>query len=175
MTVEIYAVTIPKWGIEMQEGTVNRWHVDVEQKISKGDDLIDIETDKIVNTMEAPVGGVLRRCLVLNGETLQVGALIGVIASADVDSADIDAFIACFEPAGTGIANDDGVSTEDMAQVGTLRTGVQQLRDRGFGKRHTRSSSIEPHKKVNCPKANGIQATDSTFLFVDRHQYGCST
>ena len=117
MTVEIYAVTIPKWGIEMQEGTVSLWHVEVEQKISKGDDLIDIETDKIVNTMEAPVGGVLRRCLVLEGETLQVGALIGVIAAADVDSTDIDAFIACFEPAGTGIANDDGVSAEEMAQV----------------------------------------------------------
>ena len=116
MTVDICAVTIPKWGIEMQEGTVAYWHVAAEQKISKGDDLIDIETDKIVNTMEAPVGGVLRRCLVVEGETLQVGALVGVIAPADIDDTAIDAFIKGFEPAGTSAAQGDRVSAVVTAQ-----------------------------------------------------------
>ena len=116
MTIDICAVTIPKWGIEMQEGIVAYWHVAAEQEISKGDDLIDIETDKIVNTMEAPVGGVLRRCLVTEGETLQVGALIGVIAPADIDDTAIDAFIKDFEPAGTSIAQGGRVSAVVTAQ-----------------------------------------------------------
>jgi pyruvate dehydrogenase E2 component (dihydrolipoamide acetyltransferase) len=61
MTDGIYPITMPKWGIEMREGTVVSWHVEEGKGIDKGDELIDIETDKIVNTMEAPASGVLRR------------------------------------------------------------------------------------------------------------------
>ena len=128
MTVEIYAVTIPKWGIEMQEGTVAHWHAAAGQEISKGDDLIDIETDKIVNTMEAPVGGVLRRCLVRESETLQVGALLGVIAAADVDDSAIDAFIERFEPAGASVAQDDADSTAETAQAESSSPGSEAAR-----------------------------------------------
>jgi len=95
----IYPVTVPKWGIEMQEGTVVQWHVTEGAEITRGDELIDIETDKIVNTMEAPSSGVLHRCLVNEGETLKVGSLLGVIAPTGVDENAIDQFIQNFKPA----------------------------------------------------------------------------
>ena len=81
MADSLYPITVPKWGIEMQEGTITGWQVDVGASVSKGDELIDIETDKIVNTMEAPVDGVVCRQLVEEGETLKVGELLGVIAT----------------------------------------------------------------------------------------------
>ena len=67
-------ITIPKWGIEMERGTIAEWRVAPGATVTKGDELVDIETDKIVNTMEAPSSGVLCRRLVAKGETLQVGA-----------------------------------------------------------------------------------------------------
>ena len=67
MTDGIYPVTVPKWGIEMQEGTITGWHVEEGAELTRGDELIDVETDKIVNTMEAPSSGVLRRCLAKKG------------------------------------------------------------------------------------------------------------
>lgn len=107
MTDGIYPVTVPKWGIEMQEGTVVGWHVAEGAELTRGDELIDVETDKIVNTMEAPSSGVLRRCLVEKGETLKVGSLLGVIAPAGLEDSAIDEFIAEFKPADASFSQDD--------------------------------------------------------------------
>ena len=103
----IYPVTVPKWGIEMQEGTIAGWHVEEGKELSRGDELIDVETDKIVNTLEAPSSGVLRRCLAEKGETLKVGALLGVIAPSDLDDSAINEFIAGFKPADVALIPDD--------------------------------------------------------------------
>ncbi len=103
----LYPVTVPKWGIEMQEGTITGWQVASGSAVEKGDELIDIETDKIVNTMEAPVDGVLCRQIAEEGDTLKVGELLGVIATADATDADIDAFIEGFVPADASFGIDD--------------------------------------------------------------------
>lgn len=95
----IIAVTMPKWGIEMTEGTVNGWTAAIGQSVGKGDPLLDVETEKIVNTVEAPAAGVLRRQLAQGGDVRPVGALIGVLAEAAATEADIDAFIANFRAA----------------------------------------------------------------------------
>lgn len=92
----IYAIAVPKWGIEMVEGTVNVWNKAVGDTVSKGDEVLEMESDKIVNVWESPVDGVLRRVLADEGDAHPVGALLGVIASADIDDAAIDAFIAEF-------------------------------------------------------------------------------
>jgi len=87
---------MPKWGIEMQEGTVTAWHFAPGQPVHKGDALLEVETDKIVNSVEAPVSGVLRRILGAPGEVRAVGALIGVFADAEVPESEVDRFIGSF-------------------------------------------------------------------------------
>ena len=62
----------------------------------KGDALLEVETDKIVNSVEAPVSGVLRRILGAPGEVRAVGALIGVFADAEVPESEVDRFIGSF-------------------------------------------------------------------------------
>jgi pyruvate dehydrogenase E2 component (dihydrolipoamide acetyltransferase) len=90
---------MPKWGIEMQEGTVTSWHAVIGQQVKKATPLLDVETDKIVNTVESPVDGTLRRVVADSGDTLAVGALLAVYADAAVSDTEIDAFIAAFKPA----------------------------------------------------------------------------
>ena len=94
MTNEIKPINMPKWGMEMSEGDINVWYFAVGDQVNAGDDLVDIETSKIINTVTATDSGILRAVLGATGETHAVGALLGVIASAETSDADIQAFIA---------------------------------------------------------------------------------
>ena len=94
MSEGLDAVTIPKWGIEMTHGTIVAWHKSVGDAVKAGEEIVDIETDKIVNSFEARSSGTLVRQLAEVGDELPVGHLIGVIASDAVTEDAIDAFIA---------------------------------------------------------------------------------
>src|SRR4051812_14624496 len=74
----IKPITMPKWGLAMEEGVLARWAVDEGAPIAAGQEIMDIETTKIANVFESPVAGVLRRKVVTEGETVPVGGLLGV-------------------------------------------------------------------------------------------------
>lgn len=107
----LHALTVPKWGMSMEEGEITEWRVAVGDKIAVGDELVDIETSKIVNAAESPVAGTLVRIVGEVGQTLQVGMLMGVVATGETDAAAIDAFIAAFVPDASGSALAQGSHT----------------------------------------------------------------
>ncbi len=93
MSNEIKSIQMPKWGMEMSEGEINAWHVEIGAQVNAEDDLVDVETSKIINTVTAAHSGVLRAIVAQTGETHDVGALLGVLASAETSEAEIQAFI----------------------------------------------------------------------------------
>ncbi|MEM9532787.1 MAG: dihydrolipoamide acetyltransferase family protein [Pseudomonadota bacterium] len=97
MSSRIVPLAIPKWGIEMAEGTVNRWLKAEGDAVAKGEELVEIESDKIVNALECPADGVLRRRIADEGESLGVGSLIGVIAGADASDEQVEAFASSYQ------------------------------------------------------------------------------
>ncbi|HWJ05575.1 MAG TPA: dihydrolipoamide acetyltransferase family protein [Steroidobacteraceae bacterium] len=108
MSQRIFPITMPKWGIEMTQGTITAWHAAPGQAVTRGDTLLDVETEKIVNSVEAPVSGTVRRILADVGATENVGALIAVFAAPEVGEAEIDGFIGGFRPADTSFEPDAG-------------------------------------------------------------------
>jgi pyruvate dehydrogenase E2 component (dihydrolipoamide acetyltransferase) len=122
MAAPISAITMPKWGIEMTEGTITGWRVDVGARVERGAEILDVETEKIVNAVEAPAGGVLRRILSGSGDTRAVGALIGVIAEPSVSDADIAGFIDGFVAAVVSFDSDAVTPATAASVVGTSGT-----------------------------------------------------
>ena len=114
---DIYPIAVPKWGIEMVEGTVNLWHKQVGDPVAKGEEIFEMESDKIVNVWESPTDGILRRVLAEEGDTHQVGQLLGVIAPAEVADEVIDTFIAEFNKGHTGTGA--GGATADTPAAST--------------------------------------------------------
>ena len=91
----IKPITMPKWGLSMEEGMLAGWIAEDGATIEVGQEILDIETDKIANGFESPVAGKLRR-VVDAGQTVPVGALLGVASTPDVADAEIDDYVADF-------------------------------------------------------------------------------
>jgi pyruvate dehydrogenase E2 component (dihydrolipoamide acetyltransferase) len=90
----IQRVTMPKWGLSMTTGRITDWLVREGAEVRAGDDLAEIDTDKIVGVLPAPGDGVLRRVLVPVGGDAPVGATIAVLAPAQVSDADLEPVVA---------------------------------------------------------------------------------
>jgi pyruvate dehydrogenase E2 component (dihydrolipoamide acetyltransferase) len=96
MAGSITPIVMPKWGLSMKEGTVMAWLVDEGTVIEVGMPILDVETDKIANAVEAPDPGTLRRKIAQDGDLLPVKALLGVMAQPEVSDAEIDAYVAAY-------------------------------------------------------------------------------
>ena len=117
MSKSLDAVTIPKWGIEMTEGTIIAWHKEEGDTVKAGEEIVDIETDKIVNSFEARSSGTLVRILAEVGEELPVGFLIGVIASEAVTDDAIEAFIVAQSIDEDAVPDEETISALSEVQI----------------------------------------------------------
>ncbi|HEX3189808.1 MAG TPA: acetoin dehydrogenase dihydrolipoyllysine-residue acetyltransferase subunit [Streptosporangiaceae bacterium] len=89
----IVAVTMPKWGLSMQLGKITAWAVAEGDEVQVGDDLADIETEKITGTLEAADAGTVRRIVARAGEDVPVSGTIALIAPAEVGDDALDAAV----------------------------------------------------------------------------------
>jgi pyruvate dehydrogenase E2 component (dihydrolipoamide acetyltransferase) len=174
MTEGLDAVTIPKWGIEMTHGTIVAWHKSVGDAVEAGEEIVDIETDKIVNSFEARSSGTLVRLLAEVGDELPVGRLIGVIASGAVTEDAIDAFVAAQRsdaeapPAGEGISASPDANVARDAGAATARV-APALR------RKLEAAGIDPAQVTGTGPHGRIVKADVDFAIEQGAAGGAST
>ncbi len=69
-------VKLPLMGQTMEEGTIVSCKINAGQKISKGEVLFEVETDKATLEMESPAEGIVKDILVKEGQTVPVGEVL---------------------------------------------------------------------------------------------------
>src|ERR671918_2146667 len=82
-------VVMPKLSPTMEEGQITRWLKKEGDKVSMGEPIAEIDTDKATMEMQALSEGVLSKVLVQEGESAPLGQPIAIIGEPDEDIAEL--------------------------------------------------------------------------------------
>jgi pyruvate/2-oxoglutarate dehydrogenase complex dihydrolipoamide acyltransferase (E2) component len=72
-------VVLPKWGMGIDEGTIVQWLKAEGDEVTQGEPIVEIETAKATQAVEAPTSGRLSKILLAEGATVPVNTEIGLI------------------------------------------------------------------------------------------------
>ena len=120
----IKAITMPKWGLSMKEGLVGNWLVAEGDAVESGTEVVLVETEKIAGGVEVADTGTLRRAVAASGDTLPVGALLGVLAGEEIPDGDVDAFMQQFQES---FVPEEDADEDGGAQTETIPIGERSI------------------------------------------------
>ncbi|NOR80278.1 MAG: 2-oxoglutarate dehydrogenase complex dihydrolipoyllysine-residue succinyltransferase [Methyloprofundus sp.] len=78
MSIEIRVPTLPE---SVADATLISWHKQVGDSIQKDDNLVDLETDKVVLEVPSPESGILSEIIIQDGSTVKSGDLLAIIST----------------------------------------------------------------------------------------------
>jgi pyruvate dehydrogenase E2 component (dihydrolipoamide acetyltransferase) len=124
-------VVMPQMGESITEGTVSKWLKAVGDKVEKDEPLLEISTDKVDAEVPSPAAGVLLEIKTGEGETVEVGSVVGLVgaqgastvaspqsqASSQTSAAQPQAIAATAKAAGADVATQAQAAKEVSAQT----------------------------------------------------------
>ena len=132
MQVEIKVPQLPE---SVTEGTLGDWHKQVGDTVAADENIVDLETDKVVLEIVASKAGVIESTAFASGDTVKSGDVLGVIntaavaatAAAPVEDENVGARVS---PAVRKMLNENDLSVEDVQGTGKkgaiLKADVEQ-------------------------------------------------
>ena len=72
-------IIVPSLGESVTEATVSKWLKQVGEKVDSDEPLVELETDKVNVEVPSPLGGTLLSIKVKEGDTVEVGSLLGEV------------------------------------------------------------------------------------------------
>jgi len=120
MSIEIKVPALPE---SVADATLVAWHKKVGESVSRDENLVDLETDKIVLEVPAPVSGVITAINIEKGATVVAGEVLAILEQGDVAVAAPPA-----EPVAQG-SKPDAEVPEDVAQLIKTSPSVRRLLD----------------------------------------------
>jgi pyruvate dehydrogenase E2 component (dihydrolipoamide acetyltransferase) len=141
-------IVMPRLSDTMEEGTILRWLLSDGERVSRGQELVEIETDKATMVYESDLEGVLQT-VAGEGETLAVGALIATVGDLSAQTAPPGA-----PPSATG---DDG-NLDGPASGGPARVR-EAAETAGAGGSQTAQSPSQPPPGSDASAGTRIKAS----------------
>ncbi|KAA0968273.1 2-oxoglutarate dehydrogenase complex dihydrolipoyllysine-residue succinyltransferase [Aureimonas fodinaquatilis] len=137
-------IKVPTLGESVTEATIGQWYKKAGDRVEQDETIAELETDKVTVEVPAPAAGVLQEIVVQAGETVEVGALIGVIGEGSGAAAAPAKTVEKAAPEGAPDGSDttlpnpshsDGVPASPSAQKMLAEKGVAASDVAGSGKR----------------------------------------
>ena len=118
------SIIMPKAGMAMETGTIIEWNVSVGDRIEVGDEILEIETDKVAMPVEAETSGYLLAITKEAGDVVPVTETIGWIgeqgeAVPDADASGADAASGSVGAAGTSVGTDETSTGQTASEAPT--------------------------------------------------------
>lgn len=76
-------VLLPQWGMGMSEGTIVTWLKAVGDHVDEDEALAEVESEKVTETLEAPVAGIVVELVADEGESIEVRQIVAYIETDD--------------------------------------------------------------------------------------------
>ncbi|MDX6508866.1 MAG: hypothetical protein QOG81_618 [Gaiellaceae bacterium] len=85
-TTSAIDVVMPQMGVSVSEGTITKWLKQEGEEVAADEALLEISTDKVDTEVPSPGDGIVQQILVQEGETVEVGTKLAVIAPAGAEA-----------------------------------------------------------------------------------------
>jgi len=83
MSIEIKVPPLPE---SVSDATLVAWHKAAGESVSRDENLVDLETDKVVLEIPAPASGTIAKIVVENGATVEAGDLLAILEEGEVSA-----------------------------------------------------------------------------------------
>ncbi len=75
----MYEIKMPKFGLTMESGFIEKWFKKEGEKIEEGEPLLEVSSEKITNEVASPTSGILLKIMGKEKEEIKVGTVIAII------------------------------------------------------------------------------------------------
>jgi 2-oxoglutarate dehydrogenase E2 component (dihydrolipoamide succinyltransferase) len=132
MSIEVKVPQLPE---SVADATLVAWHKSPGDKVSRDENLADLETDKVVLEVPAPTDGVLKEIRISDGTTVTAGEILAIIEAGAASAAEPAAGATAAKAAAADESDDDGEDSESAEAgepgkaSGRLSPSVRRLID----------------------------------------------
>src|SRR5215510_16620869 len=106
---------MPKFGLTMTEGTIQKWFKAEGDAIKAGEPLFEVETEKVLYEVESPASGTVAKLLYPLEATVPVGLPVAVIAEPGENVAEVAAKYGGGAPQAAAVAAASSVASASAA------------------------------------------------------------
>ena len=123
-------ITVPTLGESVTEATVSKWLKSQGDKVSADEPLVELETDKVNVEVPSPTNGILGSISVKEGETVNVGSLLGTVDSS---------------------SNTKANNTDEINNYNPPDKGIQEIKPKIFEEEKNKKTKNIKQKKIDEP------------------------
>lgn len=128
-------VCMPKLGMTMTEGTITKWLKKEGDFVTQNEPIVEIETQKIVNSVDSPATGILEKIMFTEGNTVKISTVIAIV-NTEAESRNEGSGFAHLENDSTEAAD----NTEKVIAEKKPYAGIRKI----IGERMSESLRISP-------------------------------